>query len=301
MTTQQHQVPVRGGTLAVTEWPGDGPVVVAVHGITANGLAWAETAAALGGRARLLAPDLRGRAGSADLPGPWGMANHADDVIAILDHLGVEQAVLAGHSMGGFVVATAAERTPARVRRVLLVDGGLPLPGAVAPDADADVAVDIEAVVGAVIGPALERLDLSFASVEAYLDYFRAHPAFLPPNPWPASNDDYFAHDLGPARADGQYRSRVRKDATLFDGGETLRDPAVADAVHRMAVPTVVAWAPRGILDQTPGLYAPDVIAAVTARSPHLRTVEIPDTNHYSIVMSAHGAEAVAELLLAED
>ena len=82
-------VPVPGGDLAVLRWPArtpGAPVVVAVHGITANALAWGEIADRLAGRATLVAPDLRGRAGSRDVDGPFGLARHADDVAAITLH-----------------------------------------------------------------------------------------------------------------------------------------------------------------------------------------------------------------------
>src|SRR3954463_2470409 len=104
----EFDVPVDGGALRVVEWPGDGPVVIAVHGITANALSWAAVARELAGRVRLVAPDLRGRAGSAHLPGPYGMGTHAADMIALADHLGVSSVAFAGHSMGGFVVTETA-------------------------------------------------------------------------------------------------------------------------------------------------------------------------------------------------
>src|ERR1700761_8876745 len=101
-------VPVAGGSLRVAVWPGDGPTVVVPHGITGNLLSWKMVADELAGRVRLVAPDLRGRAGSAGLPGPYGMAAHAADMVAIADHLGLERVALAGHSMGGFVATETA-------------------------------------------------------------------------------------------------------------------------------------------------------------------------------------------------
>jgi hypothetical protein len=50
---QEFDVPVAGGNLRVVEWPGDGPVVLAAHGITANALSWARVAELLGGHRRL--------------------------------------------------------------------------------------------------------------------------------------------------------------------------------------------------------------------------------------------------------
>ena len=89
------RVPVAGGELAGGQWhaDADGMPLVGIHGITANHVSWAMIAAALPG-VRVIAPDLRGRGRSGDLPGPYGMADHADDVARMLDGLGVERAVV---------------------------------------------------------------------------------------------------------------------------------------------------------------------------------------------------------------
>ena len=87
-------VPVTGGDLLVHDLSGpdasaDAPLVVLVHGITANGLSWLETAHSLSQAmtgSRIWAPDLRGRAGSRDVSGPYGLAAHVQDLVAIADH-----------------------------------------------------------------------------------------------------------------------------------------------------------------------------------------------------------------------
>src|SRR3712207_2398670 len=92
---EQLAVPVRGGDLATLHWPAESPgapVVVLVHGITGNGLSWARVAVGLGADVEVFAPDLRGRAGSATLPGPYGIRTHAEDVLALLDAVGARQA-----------------------------------------------------------------------------------------------------------------------------------------------------------------------------------------------------------------
>src|SRR3954451_14647598 len=132
---EEIRVPVAGGDLAAVYWAADAPgapLVVLVHGITASARPGAPRAAPLAGECEVVAPDLRGRAHSAGLPGPYGLATHAADVIALLRHFGADAeagadaTVLVGHSMGGFVAALATTDSPDLVHGLVLVDGGLP-------------------------------------------------------------------------------------------------------------------------------------------------------------------------------
>jgi len=295
---ERLQVPVAGGELAVGRWGSGTPSVFASHGITANHLSFTRIAELVversGGAVSVVALDHRGRAGSADCAGPFGLRAHADDVVAVMDHLGAERATLIGHSMGGFVVANAAEHHPGRVERLVLIDGGVAFPtGDTPPPAD----VDVEAAVRAVIGPALDRLDMRWDSVEAYVDFFRAHPAFQPPNEWTATIEDYVRHDAA-LDADGRVRSSVVKDAVLADGGTVIVDPAGARAIERVAVPTDFLWCPRGLLDEPAGLYPEAYVGEVAARLGHVSAALAVDTNHYTIVTADVGASVVADAIV---
>ena len=286
MTTAELEVAVRGGRLYLGAWgPPDGPVVVAVHGITASHVFWSlvgERLAADG--VRLLAPDLRGRGLSAELPGPSSIAQHAEDVVAVLDAVGVERALLVGHSMGGFVVAVAAARHPDRVSASVLVDGGPPLTGPLPPD------TDVETVLHAIIGPSLDRLRQTFGSRDDYRAFWRSHPAFADV---PADLVDAYAdHDLVAADGGG-WRSRVVEARIVEDARGTLTDPEVASAVDRITGPVSLLVAPRGMLDGPEGLYGPEAVAAACDRQPRLRASTVADTNHFTIGMSSHGADAV--------
>lgn len=271
------------GDLRVHEWPADrpgAPVVLAVHGITANGLSWGPVAEQLAGRVTLLAPDLRGRAGSRAAPGPYGLVRHADDVAALLAERGVRRAVLAGHSMGAYVAALAAGRHPALASAVVMVDGGLapPLPPG----------TDVDALLAALLGPAIQRLDATFATREEYREFWQAHPAFG--FAWSPGVDAYLQHDLV---GDGPYRSSCVPEAIRADGADMLAGPEATAAIHALPVPGVLLYADRGLLDQAPGAYSPASVAALD-----LPAVRVPDTNHYSILVAAEGAAAVADQIL---
>ena len=288
-------VPVSGGSITVARW-GDGATpVLASHGITANHRSFGQVAAQLeasGADVHLLAVDHRGRGGSAATPGPFGMRTHAQDLIAVLDHLDIRSAVLLGHSMGAFIAANAAVLAPERVAGLVLIDGALPI------EVDLPADTDIEDVVRAVIGPALDRLDQTFASPEAYVAQWRAHPAY---------GGDYFnevaeAHvryDLVPTDDGTAWRSPVHKPAVLTDGADVLADEQVRTALARITTPTRLLWAPRGMLDASPGLLDAATVAATCAALDHVEPILVDDVNHYSIVFGPHGAASVAAAIIA--
>jgi 3-oxoadipate enol-lactonase len=100
---------------------GDGPAVVLVHGFGLDMRMWDRQAAHLAARFRVIRYDCRGFGAS----GPFDPAvayNHAGDLFALLDHLGIGRAVLAGLSFGGRVVLQAALAAPHRVRGLVMMD-----------------------------------------------------------------------------------------------------------------------------------------------------------------------------------
>lgn len=278
MEAELFTVPVEGGDLTVGRW-GSGPVVLAAHGITASHVSWARVADELAGDCTLVAPDLRGRGASSGVGPPFGMAAHADDLVAVLDHLGVERAVVAGQSMGGFVAVVMAHRHPDRVERVVLVDGGLPLP--VPPG------MSVDEILQAVIGPAMARLSMTFESRDAYRDFWRAHPAFA--GRWDRWVEAYVDYDL--TGEPPELRSRVSADAIRADAEDTFATDTIQEAVRAAARTAVLLRAERGLLDEETPLI-PDALAAAWPQVTDLGVVG--DTNHYTILMGHDGAAAVA-------
>jgi pimeloyl-ACP methyl ester carboxylesterase len=284
MQVRLFDVPVDGGGLRVLQWGTGRRVAVAVHGITASAMSWQAVARQMPPGWTLAAPDLRGRGSSAHLPGPYGLERHAADVTAVLRHFG-GRPVLAGHSMGAYVALLARDAHPNLSRRLVLVDGGLPLP---VPDG-----VDPEVALEASIGPAIARLRQTFPSTEAYLDFWRAHPALA--DHWTADVEAYARYDLeGEA---GSMRSRVAEVAVSPDSRDVLTDKPFADALGRLTQPTPLLTAPAGFLGDPPGLLPPDLVAMWAERVPQLRPQLVPDVNHYTILFDRRGASAVARAI----
>jgi pimeloyl-ACP methyl ester carboxylesterase len=121
-------------TLAVQDGGGANPAVLFVHGLGGTLYCWwAQLAAAAERGYRAIAHDARG-AGLSDVPpGPYSVEGWADDAVALLDALEIEQAALVGHSVGCMVAQQAAMKLGERCWALVAVGGTLAWPEAGAP------------------------------------------------------------------------------------------------------------------------------------------------------------------------
>ncbi len=76
--------------------------------------------------------------------------------------------------------------------------------------------------------------------------------------------------------------------------------PTVTEALDDLAVPTVLVTVPRGLQNETPGLYPPAHLAALLARYPAVDHVAWPEFNRYTVVLSRPGAARLADLVAAQ-
>lgn len=289
-------VTVVGGTLAAFRYgaPDASPArtVLAVHGITASSRAWAAVGRSLPEGWALVAVDLRGRGGSRDLPGPTGLARHVDDlerVVAHLDPSGSGELVLTGHSLGAYVALLLAAESPQRFRRLVLVDGGVPLP--VPED------VDLDDLLQATLGPALTRLSQTFSDAEAYVDLFRAHPALGPH--WSADVETYVRYDA--LETPDGVRSRAVEEAVRADGRDLLGlGERVDQALRGLSVPTTLLAAPLGMFGEAPGLLPAAAVSSYAEMVPCLAAETVADVNHYTILFDPAAVTQVTAALTAE-
>jgi pimeloyl-ACP methyl ester carboxylesterase len=250
---------------------------------------WRTIARELSGRARvaLLAPDLRGRGRSADLPAPYGIAAHVADLLAVLDHAGVRRAVLTGHSMGAYVATALAAWHPERVEGVVLLDAGL----VVHPPADDDPDELLEVTLEA----ALARLDMTFTSADEYAELWRSHPAFA--RDWNDDVDAYARYDLG--GAPGAMRCVISPAAVRADSADLVHDETLVAAIDRVSAPIRLLHAPRGMFDDDPLIPGP-ILDFFRATHPGAGIEEVADVNHYTLALGAGaGPRRVADALVA--
>ncbi|MEI2732132.1 MAG: alpha/beta hydrolase [Dermatophilaceae bacterium] len=296
---------VAGGSYAVHDLsvgdPGPrAPVVVAVHGITANGLWFRPLAHALAARlgaggVRLLAPCLRGRADSAGVTEAGvteagGLGTHAADVAQVCRVLHLHRPVLLGHSMGAWVSALTAAADPAATRGLVLADGALtmPLPAGVCGDA----------LVRATLGPALSRLGTTFEDAAAYRRYWGSHPALRRLGPSAtAAVGELADHDLVPAGP--RVRSALSPQVVLADARDVAADPVAAGAVGAAlaaGVPGRLVWARRGLLDEPQGTYDEARIARLAPDG--LISTCVEAANHLSLVLDEPGVGVLADAVV---
>ena len=112
---------VNGVEVSYTDSGGEGPAVVFSHGYLMDASMFGRQVTALAPRYRVITWDQRGHGGTR-ATGAFTYWDSAADVLALLDHLGVERAVLAGMSQGGFLSLRAALTAPDRVRGLVLID-----------------------------------------------------------------------------------------------------------------------------------------------------------------------------------
>lgn len=103
---------------------GRGPVVVLIHGITADSSTWARVLPALARRFTVIAPDLMGH-GQSDKPrSDYSLGAQASGLRDLLATLGHERATFVGHSLGGGISMQLSYQYPELCERLVLVDSG---------------------------------------------------------------------------------------------------------------------------------------------------------------------------------
>src|ERR671913_2022029 len=260
---------------------GDGPdPVVCLHGITAQHRAFNAAARYLGPSRGLVGVDLRGRGDSDKPESGYGLETHASDVVRVLDHLGLDQAVLVGHSMGAFVALKTALAYPNRVRALVLLDGGWPRVETRPEEMTYEEKGEAKALEEG-LARAFRRLDMVFEGPEAYLDFWFPDRD-LTMDDLPPDLADYYLYDLG--EVEGGYNPKASRAAAEEDSPSVSSTSPTAEEMRAVACPVALVRASQGFFPGSDPLIS-DEARDVMAGSLDIRTeILLEGANHYTML-----------------
>lgn len=182
-----------GITLHYLDSVTDGPTLLLTHGLTANAHAFdGLIAAGLSTNLRVISVDLRGR-GLSDKPATgYTMADHAADLIGLMDALELSNPIVGGHSFGGLLTFYLAHHYPDRMAKLVILDA----------------AAQLHPQTREMLIPAISRLGQTFASFDTYIAQIRSAPYMTG---WDQAMTSYYRADVEEL-PDGSVRPRSTLD-----------------------------------------------------------------------------------------
>jgi lipase len=270
------------GEVELAIWrAGEGPdPVICLHGITAQHRAFSAVARYLEASRGLVGVDLRGRGDSDKPESGYSLDAHAADVVRVLDHLGLQSAVLAGHSMGAFVALKTALTFPERVRALVLLDGGWPRVQS-KPEEMTEEEKQEAAALEEGLARAFERLDMIFESPEAYLDFWFPGQN-LTMEDLPRDLADYYLYDLG--EVEGGFRPKASRVAAEEDSPSVSSTSPTVEEMRGVACPVALVRATQGFFPGSDPLIS-DETRDVMAVPLDIRTeIVLEGANHYTML-----------------
>ncbi len=118
----EHRTVHAAGAAFHVATAGTGPALLLLHGWPEYWRTWDAVMQRLEQRFTLVAPDLRGFGASDKPDGPWGAVEHAADMVALLDALGLDRVGVVGHDVGGAVMQSLARQAPERLTGLFFFD-----------------------------------------------------------------------------------------------------------------------------------------------------------------------------------
>jgi lipase len=216
---------------------------------------------------RFLAVDLRGRGATGSVGGQAGIPAHTADLVALMEREGIDRVSIVGHSLGAMIGVYLTAHHPEMVSSLVLVDGGS----------------DVTAEVDALLSPVVERLEQTYPSREAYVEYLKSLPVFE--GRWDERLERYFAGDVRPD--DGGWRHHADLE-TVKDDREKMHGFPLSELWPRVGCPTLVLLSTVGLAGPEGGFILPPQDARrMEEIIPDCKLVEVEDTNHYDILYSA--------------
>jgi len=252
------------------------PPLILMHGLTANAHSF-DAILNVGVRREVLAVDLRGR-GLSDKPTHgYTMQDHAADIIGMLDRIGMESAVIGGHSFGGLLSIYLAFHYPNRVEKIVMIDAAARMH----PD------------VATMVGPAIRRLGKRWPSFSDYLEEIKSFPCLK--GKWLPEMESYHRADVIAKTDDGSYTTNSSPEhiTEVLQGVSGGRVDWLEYA-GRITQPAILIHAPENYDEDAPIL--PEALARETVDTMKAcKYVAIPG-NHITMLYG-EGAKEIARVI----
>jgi lipase len=274
------------GEVELAIWrAGEGPdPVLCLHGITAQHRAFNALARHISSSRPLVGVDLRGRGNSDKPESGYGLEAHASDVIRVLDHLGLQNAVIVGHSMGGFVALKVALSYPDRVRAIVLLDGGWPRVE-VSPEEMSEEQRQEAAAIEEGLERAFRRLDMVFESPEDYLNFWFPDQN-LTPDDLPPDLADYYLYDL--EEVEGGYNPKASRAAAEEDSPLVSSTSPTAEEMRSVRCPVALVRAAEGFFPGGTPVISDETRDAMADVLDIRSETLLEGANHYTMLWQEH-------------
>jgi len=264
-------------TFHYLQWGEQGTPVIFVHGLTANAFCFQAFADDLARDHRVFAYDLRGRGDSDKPESGYNIPIHAADLAELIDELGLDRPVVAGHSLGGFIALYFAAHYPQKLSKLVLIDAGASPPWKTTEEQPAW------------LNTSINRLGTVVPSFEEYVQRLKAAP-FMGPY-WNRYFDRYFEHDVR-RRNDGTVVSKNYREGVLEDNKHQLSEYLPKEQWKDVTVPTLFMRAGQGLFSDSDQLLSEEYAASLQREIKNCRYVNFPGLNHYTIVFGVDDGPA---------
>jgi len=254
------------------------PPLILMHGLTGNAHSFDGVLNA-GVRREVLTVDLRGR-GLSDKPAHgYSMQDHADDIVGMLDRLGMERAVIGGHSFGGLLSIYLAFHYPGRVEKIIMIDA----------------AARMHPKAAAMVEPALSYLGKQWPSFSDYLEEMKSSPCLK--DNWLPEMESYHQADVVKRTDDGSYTTNASPEHITEASQGAIGDRIDNDRLEyagQITQPALLINALEACDEKAPIL--PEALARETVDTMKAcRYVAVPG-NHITMLYGA-GAREIAKAI----
>src|SRR3954454_2639481 len=260
----QHRIQIDGRAVHYCEL-GDGPTILFIHGLGASWQSWLEQMPEFSRDHRVVAMDLPGF-GFSEMPGEdISIESYASWTASLMDRLGLESAAVVGNSMGGFIGAELAIKSPERVQRLAVVSAAIFWQDR----RRAQPLVQLARLTDAMAARALSRTTDDIATRRRLRNWALASAGFRYP------------HLISPELAHEMVRSARRTDGFL-PALEALADYPLEEELPKISCPTLIVWGAHDTLVPVKDAermedLIPDSRRVVFERTGHVAMLEPPE------------------------